>query len=276
MKYTKVSFQIRPDTPVNREILIAYLSDLDFESFDEDKQFVHGYLPSAKFKASSTKTVLEGLPFQADLKTEEQPDVNWNKEWEKNYFQPVLINNNCLVRAPFHSDYPSAQYEIIINPNMAFGTGNHETTSLMIEHLQQLEVSKKMILDMGCGTGILGIFASLKGCQFVRAIDIDQWCIESTKENCQLNQIDNLSVELGDAHAIGLATYDIILANIQRNIILQDIETYFGALNESGFLVVSGFFRNDAPVIKQKAISLGLKPMQTMEKGNWTACSFKK
>ncbi len=276
MQYIKVTFTLDPDNEVNREILTAYLSELEFESFDETDENLNAFYPVGKVSAETIQAVLDEVPFSVSFTEEEMPDINWNEEWEKNYFQPLLIGDDCLIRAPFHTEYPSVKYEIVIEPNMAFGTGNHETTSLMIEHIRELNMEGETVLDMGCGTGILGIFASMCGCESVTAIDIDSWAFESVVENCRLNNIDNMEAFIGDASLLGNKQYDVILANIQKNIILQDIEKYNSVLNEGGILIVSGFYKDDLEDIVAKASELFLRKLEIKEKNNWIACAFEK
>ncbi len=276
MQYIKTSFKLNPDSEINREILTAYLSQLAFESFDETPDGLEAFYPTGKVSKAEIDQALADLEFNVEYTEEEMPDINWNEEWEKNYFQPLLIGDDCLIRAPFHKDYPQVKYEIIIEPNMAFGTGNHETTSLMIEHLAELNVSDMSVLDMGCGTGILGIFASMLGCKEVTAIDIDNWSFESTVENCRLNKITNLEAQIGDASLLGNKKYDIILANIQKNVILHDIEKYVSVLNDDGILIVSGFYKDDLEDILGKASELFLQKMIIKERNNWVAVSFEK
>lgn len=276
MKYTKAIFSLSPDNDTNREILVAYLSQLDFESFDESSNAVNAFFPVDKVSAEDIEACLSEVPFQVDFSEEEMPDINWNEEWEKNYFQPLLINNKVLIRAPFHKEYPNAQYEIVIEPNMAFGTGNHETTSLMMEHLSEINLEGQTVLDMGCGTGILGIYASMLGAQSVTAIDIDNWSFEATVENSRLNSINNLEASIGDAQLLGERKFDLILANIQKNIILQDIEKYVSVLNEDGLLLVSGFYENDLEDILGRASELLLTKIEIKERNKWIACAFQK
>ena len=276
MQYTKAIFKLTPDNETNREILTAYLAQLDFESFDDTVNELNAFYPSGKLNEGEIQLILSGLPFDVSYTEENMPDINWNEEWEKNYFQPLLIDGKCLVRAPFHKDFPTAEYEIIIEPNMAFGTGNHETTSLMIEHLLDLNVNDLDVLDMGCGTGILGIFASMRGCKSVTAIDIDNWAFESIVENCRLNKITNVEASIGDAKLLGKRKFDLILANIQKNVILQDIETYVSVLNDDGILIVSGFYKDDLEDIMGKASELYLHKLSIKERNSWIACSFEK
>ncbi len=276
MQYTKVIFTVTPDNETNREILTAYLSLVDFDMFDETENELNAFIPSDRIKPEELGNMLSELPFHANFRTEVMPDINWNKEWEKNYFQPLLIGNQCLIRAPFHKDYPESKYEIIIEPNMAFGTGNHETTTLMIEHLLDLDIRDQVVLDMGCGTGILGIMASKLGCREVTAIDVDSWAFESTIENSRINNVSNIKAFIGDTSLLVNRQFDVILANIQRNIILSDMERYCSVLKDDGILIVSGFYKNDLEEIAARASELFLRKRMIREQNNWVACSFTK
>ncbi|MFV0290591.1 MAG: 50S ribosomal protein L11 methyltransferase [Mangrovibacterium sp.] len=277
MKYNKTSFRLENDSTENREILMAFIAELPFESFIDNDDTLEAYSPEGSIIDAHIQSIVSLLPFEVNFSTEAMPDVNWNEEWEKNYFKPLLINDDCLIRAPFHQEYPTAKHEIIINPNMAFGTGNHETTSLMIEHISEIDVANKSILDMGCGTGILGIFAAMKGCQNVRSIDIDEWSFESTKENCKLNNINNLNVEVGDANSLTEeSAYDIVLANIHKNVITNDLPKYKTTLKPNGMVILSGFYNDDLNDIKKVAIDkLGFTQIALKEKNNWVAVVFK-
>ena len=223
MIYTQISFKISPDTQENREILVAMLSELPFESFDENPEFVLGYIPGESANLEEINAVTTLLPFSVNTENEMILDQNWNEVWEKNYFKPLLIGNRCLVRAPFHTEYEPAEFELVIEPKMAFGTGNHETTTLVAEQILEMDLTGKTVLDMGCGTGILGMLASLKGAKSVTAIDIDTWSFESTVENARLNNIFNLEAKLGDARLLGDELFEIIFANIHKNVILAYI-----------------------------------------------------
>ena len=276
MNYTKISFTLNPDNQENREILIAVLSDLTFESFDESEDCVMGYIPGESVNLQEIKDIATALPFSVDMENEMIPDQNWNEIWEKNYFKPLLIGNRCLVRAPFHTEYEPAEFELVIEPKMAFGTGNHETTTLVAEQILKMDLVGKTILDMGCGTGILGMLASLKGAKSVTAIDIDTWSFESTVENSRLNNIFNIEAILGDAGLLGTESYDIIFANIQKNVIIKVLPAYNSVLQSGGNIYLSGFYTQDMPDIKRKAESLGLIETGYQEKNNWVVYSFKK
>jgi ribosomal protein L11 methyltransferase len=276
MNYTKISFKLLPDSEENREILVAVLSDLAFESFDETEDQVEGFVPGESFNVDEMNEITSTLPFSVETQQEMIPDQNWNEVWEKNYFKPLLIGGRCLVRAPFHTDYEHAEFELVIEPKMAFGTGNHETTTLMAEQILEMDLRGKTVLDMGCGTGILGMLASLKGAKSVTAIDIDTWSFESTVENARLNNISNMEAKLGDASLLGSETYEVIFANIHKNVIITDLPVYDKVLEPGSQLYLSGFYTHDMADVKQKAESLGLLETGFHEKNNWVVYSFRK
>ena len=276
MNYTQISFKLTPDSKENREILVAFLSDLTFESFDETEDQVLGYVPGESFNYAEMNEITSTLPFSVHTENEMIPDQNWNDVWEKNYFKPLLIGGRCLVRAPFHTKYEPAEFELVIEPKMAFGTGNHETTTLMAEQILNMDLTGKKVLDMGCGTGILGMLASLKGAKRITAIDIDTWSFESTVENASLNNILNLKAKLGDASLLGSETYEVIFANIHKNVIISDLPAYEKVLQPGGKLYLSGFYTHDMADVKEKAESLGLQETGFHEKNNWVVYSFRK
>lgn len=278
MDYQKITIKINPFQDWLRDILNAQMAQIGFESFVEINTGFEAFIPDQKFRLEALEEILH--PYQLDfdflIDSEIIKDQNWNEEWEKNYFKPLVIGGECMIRAPFHTEYPNAKYEIIIEPNMAFGTGNHETTSTIIESILQNDLSGKTILDMGCGTGILSILASMKGAKYITAIDIDKWSYEGTTDNAILNNINNIEVKLGDATLLGNESFDLIFANIHKNVLLDDMPTYYNVLNTGGTLIMSGFYTEDIPDIKAKAESLGLKNAGFVEKNNWVAHSFVK
>jgi len=276
MEYTKINCKIEPDIEINREILIAELGNIGYESFAETADLVEAYIPSADFSNDDLSTVFPAnYPgFQFSFSSEVIPDQNWNEVWEKNYFQPLLIADRCLIRAPFHTDYPKAEYEIVIEPGMAFGTGNHETTSMMISVILEEDLGGKTVLDMGCGTGVLSILASMRGADSVTAIDIDSWAIKSTTENAALNNVSNVVVIMGGAESLKEQKFDFIYANIQRNILLNDMPHYCKVLKFGGELIMSGFYVDDLEPIRKRAIELGLEFSRFTEIQNWVAAVF--
>jgi len=276
MEYIKLNCRLEPDNVIYREILIAELGNIGFESFTETDDVVEAFIPSKQF----SKDLLNGdslIKYQAftfNYSVEIIPDQNWNEVWEKNYFKPLLIENQCLIRAPFHTDYPCAKYEIIIDPKMAFGTGNHETTYLIVSEILRSDMIGKSVLDMGCGTGILGILASMAGAKAITCIDIDESAYINTIENARYNNIFNLEVKLGGAELLKDVKYDFIFANIHRNILVNDLPFYYGAMNQGSVLIMSGFYVEDLSIIQQKADALGLKFCRYSEKNNWVAAKF--
>lgn len=278
MDYYKITIEITPFEDWLRDVLVAQLGEIGFDSFIDTDSGTEAFIPVNNFIETDLEFVLDSFQddFSFSTKKELIKSRNWNEEWEKNYFKPLVINNECVIRAPFHTDFPKSKYEIIIEPNMAFGTGNHETTSMMVETILENNMEQKNVLDMGCGTGILGILASMKGAENVTAIDIDEWSFNGSNENATLNNIHNMTVKQGDASLLGNEKFDIILANIHKNVLLSDMSVYHKVLNNGGLLVMSGFYTEDIHDIKSKAENLGLKDNGFKTKNNWVAYSFKK
>jgi ribosomal protein L11 methyltransferase len=277
MDYNKVTININPPEEWLRDVLTAQLGEIGFESFLENETGVEAFIPTANYHEDNLFEVIKSFDeeFTFVVHCEIIKSQNWNEVWEKNYFKPLVINNECVIRAPFHSDFPKAKYEIIIEPNMAFGTGNHETTSMMVETILENDMQNKNILDMGCGTGILGILASMKGAKTVTAIDIDEWSFTGANENAALNNIENMVVKQGDAGLLGNEKFNIIFANIHKNVLLNDMQAYSDVLQQGGLLVMSGFYTEDIPDIKSKAESLGLADNGFQNKNNWVAYIFR-
>jgi len=278
MDFLKLTIKISPFTDWLRDVIAAELADTGFESFVETENGLEAFIPEKLLIEKSLWEVLK--PFQNDFEFAIEKECikskNWNEEWEKNYFKPLVIKDECVIRAPFHTDFPKAKYEIIIEPNMAFGTGNHETTTMMIEHILENDMEGKKVLDMGCGTGILGILASMKGAEKVTAIDIDEWSFNGTKENSALNNIQNIEVKQGNVSLLGAEKYDYIFANIQRNVLLNDMPVYSRCLKKNGKIFLSGYYENDMNDIKTKAEKQGLKDAGFKMKNNWVANAFHK
>jgi ribosomal protein L11 methyltransferase len=278
MDYNKVTIKITPFQEWLGDVLNSQLADVGFDSFVEIENGIEAFIPANLFEEERVNEILSNFEndFQFETESEFIKDQNWNTEWEKHYFKPLIIGNELLIRAPFHTEYPNAKYEIVIEPNMAFGTGNHETTATIIESILKNNLTGKTILDMGCGTGILSILASMKGAEQITAIDIDKWSYEGTLENAQLNNIKNIDIYLGDASLLGENSFDLIFANIHKNVLLNDMQAYFNVLNPGSTLIMSGFYTEDIPDIKEKAERLGMKDAGFVDKNNWVAHSFVK
>ena len=276
MDYVKISVTTTPVREWYSDLLASEMGSIGFESFVENEKGFEAYIQEPQFDEAKLAELFAAQPedVQIDWEKELIKDQNWNEEWEKNYFKPLVIAGSCLVRAPFHTDYPRCTYEIVIEPNMAFGTGNHETTSMMLEALLKEDITGKIVLDMGCGTGILGILASMKGAAKVTAIDIDEWPVKGTLENAALNGVMNIEVEQGDASLLGNKKYDIILANIHKNVLIEDLPVYSNILNPKGKLFMSGFYTEDLEAISSKASSVGLNSLGHHEKNKWVMAAF--
>ena len=278
MKYLEFTFRTSPCTETVNDVLAAVLGDAGFESFVEQKDGIAAYIQKDLYDETTVKTAIAEFPLP-DTKIEytfaEAEDKDWNEEWEKNFFQPIVIDNRCVIHSTFHKDYPKAEYDIVINPQMAFGTGHHETTSSILGELLEADLKGKSVLDMGCGTSILAILASMRGAGKVTAIDIDDWCVNNSRDNIALNGISNITVELGDASLLnGREPFDVVIANINRNILLQDMPAYAACMKKGSELYISGFYTEDIPVLREKAESLGMEYVHHREKHNWAAVKF--
>lgn len=275
MEYTEVQFRIEPNTPENIEVLTAWVSDLPFDSFSETETGLNAYAPSNDFNKPDLDEKLDGFAlFQVEYSVSIIADQNWNKVWEENYFEPIVIGDKCLVRGSFHTDTPKVEWEIVIDPKMSFGSGHHATTKMMLEHLLHIDTANKTLLDMGCGTGILAILASMRNAKSVLAIDIDEWAYNNSIENATSNNQPQIEVKLGGAEQVGDRTFDIVLANINTNILLADMAVYQSALNSGGTLVMSGFYTSDKDKIIAKAKELGLSPTKYLVENDWNAIVF--
>ncbi|MBL7868045.1 MAG: 50S ribosomal protein L11 methyltransferase [Flavobacterium lindanitolerans] len=271
--YLGYHFKVEPKE-LGSEILVAELGEKPFESFIETEFGVTAYIQ----KALWTEDVLEDIfiltspEFTVSYTIEEIEQVNWNEEWEKN-FEAIDVDGICHVRAPFH-EKTDAQYDIVIEPKMSFGTGHHETTHMMIQHLLETDVAGKKTLDMGCGTAILAILAEMKGAQPIDAIDIDNWCYLNSIENAERNNCKHITVYEGDAALLAGRNYDVIIANINRNILLEDMQQYVDCLNPGGTLFLSGFYEEDIPVIDASCTEKGLTYVKKHQKNNWVALKY--
>lgn len=278
MKYFEVTFTAQPCNEIVTDVLSALAGEIGFESFVECEGGVQAYIQQSLFDENALKEMLANFPVPDTKITytiTEPEDKDWNEEWEKNFFQPIVIDNRCVIHSTFHHDYPHAEYDIVINPQMAFGTGHHETTSSILGELLDADLKGKSVLDMGCGTSILAILASMRGADPVTAIDIDDWCVNNSRDNIVLNHISNITVELGDASLLkGRKPFDIIIANINRNILLNDMAAYAACMHKGSKLYMSGFYVEDIPAIREKAESLGMTFVHHREKNRWVAVKF--
>jgi ribosomal protein L11 methyltransferase len=270
--YLEYSFTVTPKDPAT-EILIAELGNAGFESFVENDNGVVAYIQKNEWNTNLLDNIfiLNSDEFQIKYSQKEVAQTNWNAEWEKN-FNPIEVDDSVSVRAPFH-DNANLKYDIVIEPKMSFGTGHHETTHMMIQHLLQLDLQGKKVLDMGCGTGILAILAEMRGAIQLDAIDIDNWCYVNSIENVARNNCKNITVLEGDASLIK-DTYDVVIANINRNILLNDMSIYTKALNENGVLLLSGFYKSDIKIINDSVKANELTFVKQLEKNNWVALQY--
>ena len=271
MNYIEVRFFIEPYEEYISDVLAAELGEIGFNSFVPTEESLDAYVLENAFDESKLKSLLADFPFEAsiDYKVTQIESKNWNEEWEKHYFEPIVIGNDCVIHSSFHKDVPKAKYDIVIDPKMAFGTGHHETTSLVIGELLQMDLEGKAVLDMGCGTAVLAILAAMRGARNLVAIDIDTWCTENSIENIAINNISGIDVKLGGAELLEGLHFDIILANINRNILLADMEQYAACLSTGGELYMSGFYVEDIPLIEAEANKNGLKLISYKEKNKW-------
>jgi len=271
--YKAYNFKVNPLQPAS-DILIAELGYAGFESFIETNEGITAYIQKKDWNEFILETVeiLNSQEFKITYSIEDIEQTNWNSEWEKN-FNPIIVDKACAVRAPFHEPI-DVIYDIVIEPKMSFGTGHHETTHMMIQHILQSKFSKKLVLDMGCGTGVLAILAEKRGAKSIDAIDIDNWCYLNSLENVERNRCKRITVLKGDSKVLETKEYDVIIANINRNILLKDIEVYSKCLNKNGELYLSGFYIEDIPIIDEECFKYGLKRIKKIERNNWVALKF--
>ncbi len=271
--YLGYHFEVEPKIP-GAEILLAELGEKAFESFVETEKGLSAYVRKENWDENILDGIyiLESNEFEITHTVEEIAQVNWNEEWEK-HFEPIDVDGNCHVRAPFHPK-TDAEFDIVIEPKMSFGTGHHETTHMMIQHLLEMDVANLKTLDMGCGTAILAILAEMKGAGPIDAIDIDNWCYLNSVENAARNGCKKISVYEGDAALLKDKNYDLIIANINRNILLADMKTYVDAMNPNGTLLLSGFYEQDIEAIDAACKSLGMTQSGKKSRNNWVSLKY--
>jgi len=273
--YIAYEFSVTPKNPAT-EILIAELGYVGFESFVENDTGVTAYIQKHEWNSQILDDlyILGSPEFKIKYAYHEVIQTNWNKEWEKN-FNPIQVDGQVSIRAPFHEN-PSLKFDIVIEPKMSFGTGHHETTHMMIQHLLALDLENKKVLDMGCGTGILAIFAEMKGAQPTDAIDIDSWCYQNSLENVQRNGCRHITVLEGDSSLLIGKKYDVVIANINRNILLSDMKTYTDCLRKNGVLLLSGFYKDDITIIENEVVKHGLVFDKMIQRNSWVALKYTK
>lgn len=302
MKYLQYTFTLTPSSEVAADVLSALLAEIGFESFvhsrdlsmekvidptnpeadtfsyttDEDEY--SAYIQKALFSQEALDALLADFPLpdvQISYECTEPEDKDWNAEWEQHYFKPILVEaggHSCSIASTFHKDVPEAEYAIRIDPRMSFGTGHHQTTSQMISRLLESDLTGQEVLDMGCGTSILAILARMRGAAHCWGIDIDEWCVENSRDNIALNQLDGIDVILGDATSLAsLPQFDLIIANINRNILLQDMPAYVAVMAPGASIFMSGFYTEDVPILEARAAELGLTLLDVRSRDNW-AC----
>lgn len=280
MDYIEVKISLNPFSEDAAEWVMAEMGELEYESFSVEQEALLAYIPKDRFSEPNLKVVLSGFnhaDFAISYELRFIPEENWNAVWESG-FEPVVVDGRCTVKASFHKGLKRTKYTICIDPKMAFGTGHHQTTTLMIRLLLGLQKTlvDKQVMDLGCGTGVLAILAAkMKALAPVHAIDIDPTAVRSAQENARKNRVgDKVKVLCGDASLLQAGKYDLILANINRNILLQDMSTYVRSLRPEGRLLISGFYLEDAMMLEAEAESLGLTLVQTQTQDNWAAMEF--
>jgi ribosomal protein L11 methyltransferase len=273
--YIELNCKITPNTETNRDILTAHLAELGFESFMDTDEGLKSYIQSKLFNEGMLATAIsENMPGSVDYSSKVIKNENWNAIWESS-FEPVIINEECIIKAPFHKNLPQAKYEIVIEPKMSFGTGHHETTFLMVQSVLKTDFEKKQVLDMGCGTGILSILSSMRGAEKVVAIDNDEWAYTNTIENIDRNNRENVVAIQGDAFSIPNEKFDVILANINRNILLRDMHIYCKYLMHQGLALFSGIYESDMQAILNEAKKNHLEFLEYESKNNWVVMRFR-
>ena len=276
MDYHKISINIQPRSPWV-DVFIAQLGELGCESFEETKEGLNAFISVSEY-TDKINQYLENLSlnnsYKLDSSIELVPTKNWNKVWESS-FEPILVENWCSIIAPFHQNVPQTEYQIIIEPKMSFGTGHHQTTYMMVSSMREMDIKGKSVLDMGSGTGILAILAKKMNASFVEAIDIEEWAVENCIENSKRNNV-SFDVKLGGKEMISNKEFDVILANINLNILLDQLNIYADNIKQGGVLALSGFLSVDEEIITKAAFDAGFLFNKKYSKDNWLCLAFSK
>ena len=304
MQYLEFTFTTRPATEAVQDVLSAVLAEIGFDSFvhtDEldrpavaqcanpeqptfeeklDEDHFQCYIQKALFDQQALDDTLAAFPLsdvEITYQMAEAEDKDWNEEWEKNYFKPLVVDGRCVIASTFHTDVPEAEYKITINPQMSFGTGHHATTSQMISRLLTDDITGLEVLDMGCGTSILAILARMRGAKHCVGIDVDEWCVKNSRENIALNHLDGIDVELGDASSLAdKGPFDLVIANINLGILLNDLKYYVPRMKEGAHIYMSGFYDTDIPQLMAEAEKQGLTLVDEHVLDGWACLKLKK
>jgi len=276
MAYLEFEIPARTWSNSEKEILYAHMSQIGFEGFVEGEDDIQAYVEEQQFSSEAWNRLIDelaSLNIKVQYRYHKTEDQNWNREWEKK-FSPVVVDEGVLIRAPFHDGANDLEYTLVIEPKMSFGTGHHYTTRMMIREMGILDLKDRCILDMGCGTGVLGIYGCLKGARRVLGVDHDQWAFENAVENVERNSSACMEIRLGDVGVLEDEMYDIILANITRNTLVRDMPIYISHLQDGGNILVSGILAEDTQPVLNAAYQGGLIHEHTREESNWICLSF--
>ncbi len=276
--YKKVTFVFSPSDEIVSDVLAAMLAEVGFESFVPEDDGLTAYVPDGLYDEHAVESVIKDFPIQGysiGYKTQHIVGEDWNSEWEKNYFQPIVLGDECVIHSTFHTDVPKARYDILIDPKMAFGTGYHKTTCHMMRAILDEDMTGRSVLDMGCGTALLAILARKHGAGRTVAIDIDEFAYENALENIVLNKTPDIEVRLGGVDALREDDdFDIVIANINRNILLADMQHYVKCMHSGSLLFVSGFYEEDIEVLRTEAARNGLCYLDSAEDNRWAMIKF--
>lgn len=273
--YVELRFDLDPCEEYMTDLLAAMLADAGYESFVPDESGLTAYVRESQYSVEAVDAIVESFPFEPAIShtAKRIEGRDWNSEWEKNYFQPIVVGGECVIHSSFHTDIPKCRYDIVIDPKMAFGTGHHSTTSLIIGRLLDMSLEGVSMVDMGTGTGILAILAAMRGASPVAAIEIDEFAYTNALENIRINSHPEIVMLNGDATALSALEFkaNLFVANINRNVITADMEAYAGATAKGGVMLLSGFYVEDIPVVREAAERCGMKYVDYTEQKNW-AC----